>query len=226
MSLLTYKDARPWAKSIATQVGEGTMPPWHADPKHGEFLNDRRLERRRQGDAGELGERRRAGRQAGGLAGAADLRQRLDDRHTRCDLRDERGLSDSGDRRDSVSVLRDRDQPHGRQVDPGVRGEGRRSKGRASRDRLRAAASRAGASAPRGPPRRRRATAGRPAQPAPLFDFAPNMEIPAGQTGGRRCRRSSASRRSRTSAARCGSVRPSAATRPASSFASIRTARR
>jgi hypothetical protein len=43
MSLLTFKDARPWAKSIATQVSKGTMPPWHADPAHGEFLNDRRL---------------------------------------------------------------------------------------------------------------------------------------------------------------------------------------
>src|SRR3954447_13916627 len=43
MSLLTYKDARPWAKSIATRVGKGSMPPWHADPKHGAFLNDRRL---------------------------------------------------------------------------------------------------------------------------------------------------------------------------------------
>src|SRR5437764_1904073 len=43
MSLLTYKDARPWAKSIATSVSKATMPPWHADPAHGEFLNDRRL---------------------------------------------------------------------------------------------------------------------------------------------------------------------------------------
>ena len=43
MSLLTFKDARPWAKSIATQVAKGTMPPWHADPAHGEFLNERRL---------------------------------------------------------------------------------------------------------------------------------------------------------------------------------------
>src|SRR5215208_5602785 len=43
MSLLTFKDSRPWAKSIATQVSKGTMPPWHADPAHGEFLNDRRL---------------------------------------------------------------------------------------------------------------------------------------------------------------------------------------
>jgi hypothetical protein len=44
MSLLTYKDARPWAKSIAARVNAGTMPPWHADPATGEFLNDRRLD--------------------------------------------------------------------------------------------------------------------------------------------------------------------------------------
>ena len=43
MSLLTYKDARPWARSIATQVGTGAMPPWHADPKIGHFANARRL---------------------------------------------------------------------------------------------------------------------------------------------------------------------------------------
>src|SRR5512132_3946213 len=43
MSLLTYKDARPWAKSIAARVGAGSMPPWHADPSTGEFPQDRRL---------------------------------------------------------------------------------------------------------------------------------------------------------------------------------------
>ncbi|HEY7171280.1 MAG TPA: hypothetical protein VH417_10570 [Vicinamibacterales bacterium] len=43
MSLLTYKDARPFARPIAAQVSRGTMPPWHAEPGHGEFLNDRRL---------------------------------------------------------------------------------------------------------------------------------------------------------------------------------------
>src|SRR5881397_2841006 len=43
MSLLTYADARPWARSIATRVTTGTMPPWYADPAHGEYLNDRRL---------------------------------------------------------------------------------------------------------------------------------------------------------------------------------------
>ncbi len=43
MSLMTYKDARPWARAIATQVKNGTMPPWHADPAIGHFANERRL---------------------------------------------------------------------------------------------------------------------------------------------------------------------------------------
>ena len=43
MSLLSYKDARPWAKSIKEKVATGVMPPWHADPHYGKFENDRRL---------------------------------------------------------------------------------------------------------------------------------------------------------------------------------------
>jgi hypothetical protein len=43
MSLLTYKDARPWAKSIRQYVASGQMPPWHATEPQGVFLNDRRL---------------------------------------------------------------------------------------------------------------------------------------------------------------------------------------
>jgi mono/diheme cytochrome c family protein len=43
MSLMNYKDARPWAKSIREKVLDGTMPPWHADPHYGSFKNDRRL---------------------------------------------------------------------------------------------------------------------------------------------------------------------------------------
>jgi mono/diheme cytochrome c family protein len=46
MSLMTYKDARPWAKSIREKVISGTMPPWHADSKHGSFKNDRRLSKK------------------------------------------------------------------------------------------------------------------------------------------------------------------------------------
>jgi mono/diheme cytochrome c family protein len=43
MSLLSYKDARPWARSIKEKVATKQMPPWHADPHYGEFSNDRRL---------------------------------------------------------------------------------------------------------------------------------------------------------------------------------------
>jgi hypothetical protein len=43
MSLLTYQEARPWAKSIRQRVADRVMPPWFADPAHGEFENDARL---------------------------------------------------------------------------------------------------------------------------------------------------------------------------------------
>lgn len=41
--LLNYKQAKAWSGAIREVVSEGIMPPWHADPKHGQFLNDRRL---------------------------------------------------------------------------------------------------------------------------------------------------------------------------------------
>ncbi len=42
-SVMSYKDVRPWAKSIREKVASREMPPWHADPNHGQWLNDRRL---------------------------------------------------------------------------------------------------------------------------------------------------------------------------------------
>ncbi len=42
-SVLSYKDARPWAKSIREKVVSREMPPWGADPHYGEFSNDTRL---------------------------------------------------------------------------------------------------------------------------------------------------------------------------------------
>jgi peroxiredoxin len=42
-SLLTYDDARRWAPMIHQVVEERRMPPWHADPRHGPFSNDRSL---------------------------------------------------------------------------------------------------------------------------------------------------------------------------------------
>ena len=42
-SLLTYNDARPWAKAIREAVLTKKMPPWFADPEYGHFRNDQRL---------------------------------------------------------------------------------------------------------------------------------------------------------------------------------------
>src|SRR5437868_15251562 len=43
MSLISYKEARPWAKAIKAAVTMRKMPPWFADPKYGHFTNDRSL---------------------------------------------------------------------------------------------------------------------------------------------------------------------------------------
>jgi hypothetical protein len=43
MSLLSYKDARPWARSIKEKVTTRQMPPWSADPHFGEFANNTQL---------------------------------------------------------------------------------------------------------------------------------------------------------------------------------------
>jgi hypothetical protein len=42
-SLLTYRDARPWAKAIKDEVLLRRMPPWNAVKGFGEFRNDRGL---------------------------------------------------------------------------------------------------------------------------------------------------------------------------------------
>jgi hypothetical protein len=43
MPLVTYQDARPWAKAIRQAVLTKKMPPWLADPSVGHFTNDRTL---------------------------------------------------------------------------------------------------------------------------------------------------------------------------------------
>src|SRR5258707_1024853 len=42
MSLITYQDARPWARSIRERVSTRQMPPWHIDKSVGiqQFKND------------------------------------------------------------------------------------------------------------------------------------------------------------------------------------------
>src|SRR6188508_2377010 len=45
MSLRTYQEVRPWARSIRARVEARQMPPWHIDKTVGiqEFKNDRSL---------------------------------------------------------------------------------------------------------------------------------------------------------------------------------------
>jgi hypothetical protein len=45
MSLITYDEVRPWARSIKQKVASRTMPPWYADPHFSDlkFQNDRTL---------------------------------------------------------------------------------------------------------------------------------------------------------------------------------------
>lgn len=41
--LQTYEQARRWSAMIGETVQTKRMPPWHADPTHGDFANDRSL---------------------------------------------------------------------------------------------------------------------------------------------------------------------------------------
>jgi hypothetical protein len=43
MSLLTYEDARPYARAIFEETRDGNMPPWHAEAPEGTFHGERRL---------------------------------------------------------------------------------------------------------------------------------------------------------------------------------------
>jgi mono/diheme cytochrome c family protein len=43
MSLMTYTDTRPWARSIRNEVAQRNMPPWHAEAGVREYTNDRSL---------------------------------------------------------------------------------------------------------------------------------------------------------------------------------------
>jgi hypothetical protein len=43
MSLVTFPETRPWARSMKAKVESRQMPPWFADPAHGPFANDRSL---------------------------------------------------------------------------------------------------------------------------------------------------------------------------------------
>jgi mono/diheme cytochrome c family protein len=49
MSLGTYEEVKGYASAMREKVIAGEMPPWHADPRFGEFANDRSLSDREIG---------------------------------------------------------------------------------------------------------------------------------------------------------------------------------
>lgn len=70
MSLTSYAEVRPWAKSIAKSVANREMPPWHATPEfHGVFQNERTMT---QGDIDTIVAWVRTGAPAGNPADAPE----------------------------------------------------------------------------------------------------------------------------------------------------------
>ncbi len=43
MDLSNFEDASAWSDMLAEVIDEQRMPPWHANPQHGSFKNDRRM---------------------------------------------------------------------------------------------------------------------------------------------------------------------------------------
>jgi peroxiredoxin len=43
MDLTNYEEVAGWAEMIQEVIHDGRMPPWHASPHHGKFVNDRSL---------------------------------------------------------------------------------------------------------------------------------------------------------------------------------------
>jgi peroxiredoxin len=42
-ALTSYEDTSAWAETMLEVIGDGRMPPWHANPKYGHFSNDSRM---------------------------------------------------------------------------------------------------------------------------------------------------------------------------------------
>ena len=81
MSLISYQEARPWARAIKDRVARKQMPPWHIDQSVGvtRFKNDMSLSEAQIDTIVALGRRWRAAGRPEGPAGAqaAGHRQRM-----------------------------------------------------------------------------------------------------------------------------------------------------
>jgi hypothetical protein len=181
MPLLSYKDVRPWAKSIAARVEAGTMPPWHADPSVGEFDNDRRLS---AADKDTIARWAAAGAPEGNPGDLPPQPKYADgwmigQPDTILSMQEDYPLPASG-----AIAYQYFEVPTNFAEDRWIQAFEVRPGNRAVVHHVivytkppQAAGS------PRAVSARGSARAG--ARPVPLFEFGPDMEIPAGQTGGR-----------------------------------------
>ena len=178
MSLLTFQDARPWVRSIGTKVANGSMPPWHADPAYGHFLNDRRLS---EADKTTIAKWIAAGAPEGM---ASDLPPQpvylngwtIGQPDEIFSMQEDYPIPATGEivyqYLEIPTHLTEDRWVQAFEVKPG------------DPKAVHHVIVYARTPAPPTPPAPPAQAAAGP-RPAPLFDFAPNMEIPAGQTGGR-----------------------------------------
>ncbi len=82
-SVMSYKDVRPWAKSIREKVASREMPPWHADAVYGHFKNDRRLTQKEIDTINAWVDGGAAEGRAVRFATRAEIRRRLVNRRSR-----------------------------------------------------------------------------------------------------------------------------------------------
>jgi hypothetical protein len=114
MSLMTYTDARPWAKALKTAVVARKMPPWFADPNVGHFANDRRLS---DADINTLVAWVDGGAPEGDTKDKPAARTFEDGwNEARCDRRDAERLPGEGDRHDQLPVHSGEGELSGRHV--------------------------------------------------------------------------------------------------------------
>ena len=92
MPLLTYDQARPWAKAIRAAVLQKTHAALVRRSRAREFANDRTLSQSRDRHAGGLGGERCPRGRSEGCARAAAVQRRLDDRRARRHRRDAGGV--------------------------------------------------------------------------------------------------------------------------------------
>ena len=146
MSLLTYEQARPWAKSIREKVSLGLMPPWHATQPRGTFLERPAAERCRQRDADPLGRARARRRATPRICRRCRSSPKAgrSARPTWCSpWRSRTKCRRHGHHR--VSVLQDPHEFHGRQMGAGDRSAARRAQRGASHSGVLPGAGRAAA---------------------------------------------------------------------------------